>query len=95
MIDLARYRTAVFDCDGVILDSNRLKSDAFRQSLHDEDPELVNAFISYHHAQGGVSRYVKFDYFYRELNPLPDAERASRGRGAPCVCPDGRVSPRS
>ena len=28
-INLKKYKTLVFDCDGVILDSNRIKTEAF------------------------------------------------------------------
>lgn len=76
MVDLGRYHTAIFDCDGVILDSNTIKSDAFRQALAGEPQDCVEQFIAYHHAHGGVSRYVKFEYFYAVIRPLPEPERA-------------------
>jgi beta-phosphoglucomutase-like phosphatase (HAD superfamily) len=41
MLNLSKYNQVVFDCDGVILDSNNIKSEAFAKSLIGEDKELV------------------------------------------------------
>lgn len=71
MLKLESYRSAVFDCDGVILDSNNLKTEAFRSALAGESPGLVDEFIEYHQTHGGISRYVKFDYFFRVLKKSP------------------------
>lgn len=67
MLPFDQYRSAVFDCDGVILDSNDLKTVAFRKTLANESSTLVEEFIEYHQAHGGISRYVKFDHFYRMM----------------------------
>lgn len=64
---LQNFEIAVFDCDGVILDSNNLKTDAFRQCLSDYNPEVVDRFISYHQANGGISRQVKLKAFLEEF----------------------------
>jgi phosphoglycolate phosphatase-like HAD superfamily hydrolase len=69
MIDWRKYDYFVFDCDGVILDSNKIKSDAFAQALEGEDSNLVTKFVQYHKENGGISRYVKFEYYYQELSP--------------------------
>ena len=74
------YKCAVFDCDGVILDSNRIKTEAFRFALNKEPHELVEKFIHYHRENGGVSRYVKFLYYFntlkKEKNPEHHANHA-------------------
>lgn len=75
---LERARSAVFDCDGVILDSNGVKTEAFRRTLAGESPELVDRFIDYHQVNGGVSRYVKLAHFYRELKGDKDYEQAAQ-----------------
>ena len=36
----------IFDCDGVVLDANPVKIEAFRAALADEDPTLVESFIA-------------------------------------------------
>ncbi len=71
MIDFAQYEVFIFDCDGVILDSNKLKSKAFEYALFSEDKHHVEKLIQYHKDNGGISRYEKFDYFYSEIFPTP------------------------
>jgi len=61
------YKIAIFDCDGVILNSNQVKSDAFSLALTGEDPVQIKQFILYHQAHGGVSRFIKFEYFFKEI----------------------------
>ena len=67
MRDFSQYEQVIFDCDGVILDSNNIKSNAFAKSLIDEDKNLVEQFITYHKKNGGVSRFKKFEYFFKEI----------------------------
>jgi HAD superfamily hydrolase (TIGR01549 family) len=63
--DLEYYQTIIFDCDGVIFDSNRLKSNLFREVLScaGYNSRIVEDFIAYHQAAGGVSRYKKIKLF--------------------------------
>jgi len=68
-------RSIVFDFDGVILDSNKIKSDAFRETFFDEDPALVESFVDYHKKNGGVSRFEKIKYFYQTLQPTKDPNK--------------------
>ena len=56
----------IFDCDGVILQSNKLKSDAFGEVLVQYDPKIVAAFVAWHKKTGGVSRFEKFANFFRD-----------------------------
>jgi len=65
--DLSKYRSVIFDCDGVILQSNEIKTDAFREVLSEEPKELVDQFVLYHKKNGGISRYVKFRYYYNNI----------------------------
>lgn len=67
MLDLSQYQQIIFDFDGVILDSNQIKSNAFSNSLIDEDKELVKLFIAFHKKNGGISRFKKFDYFFNTI----------------------------
>ncbi len=69
------YDVVIFDCDGVILDSNQIKTNAFVKALEDEPAELVGKFIEYHQANGGVSRYVKFKYFYTDIKKSYDPKK--------------------
>ena len=70
MIDLKQFSVAIFDCDGVILDSNQLKTDGLWAALPGEPKDCVEEFITFHKCNGGVSRYVKFDYYFREIKKL-------------------------
>lgn len=63
MRPLAAYATLVFDCDGVILDSNRVKTAAFRQAALPYGEAAAEALVAYHVRHGGVSRYRKFEHF--------------------------------
>lgn len=73
---LTQYDFVVFDCDGVILKSNQLKSDAFAKALEGEPPAQIIEFVNYHKANGGISRYKKFAYYFHEMYPRPDADSA-------------------
>ena len=72
MIDLSLYRTFVFDCDGVILNSNKTKSDAFRAVISSRWPEHTEAFLAHHRLHGGISRHEKFNYFLSQICQFKD-----------------------
>ena len=68
-LNLASYATLVFDCDGVVLDSNKLKTQAFYQAALPYGELAAQALVDYHLANGGVSRYKKFSYFLEHIVP--------------------------
>jgi phosphoglycolate phosphatase-like HAD superfamily hydrolase len=74
--DFSKYDYLVFDCDGVILDSNRIKSQAFVDSLPNEPYDRVLSFVKYHKKHGGVSRYEKFKFYFENLkdSKIPEIE---------------------
>lgn len=80
MLPLLAYNTYFFDCDGVILQSNDIKTQAFRDALSGDSQDDIDTFIAYHENNGGISRYVKFEYYYkvirREVNYTEYAEGA-------------------
>lgn len=57
----------VFDCDGVILDSVPVKTRAFARLAEPYGPEARDRFVMYHTVHGGVSRFRKFAWFFREV----------------------------
>ena len=69
----ADYDTLVFDCDGVILDSNRIKSAAFRTVTAPFGAEASTRFLDYHHRHGGISRNEKFAHFIDAIVAVPVA----------------------
>lgn len=57
----------VFDCDGVLLDSVPVKTRAFARLAEPYGPEARDRLVMYHTVHGGVSRYRKFEWFFREM----------------------------
>jgi phosphoglycolate phosphatase-like HAD superfamily hydrolase len=67
MPDIHIYNTFIFDCDGVILDSNKLKTKAFYQAALPYGEVAAQALADYHVRNGGISRYLKFEYFLQTI----------------------------
>ncbi len=66
-INLDKYNHIFFDCDGVILDSNKIKTEAFYTIASEFDKNMAIELVKYHESFGGISRHVKFRYFFEEL----------------------------
>lgn len=64
---IAHYKTLVFDCDGVILNSNRVKTEAFYQTALPYGSAAAQRLVDYHVSHGGISRYAKFALFLAEM----------------------------
>ena len=54
----------IFDCDGVILQSNEIKTKAFKKTLSEFAKSDVNKLIDFHQSNGGMSRRKKLEYFF-------------------------------
>lgn len=70
MLPLTDYKTLVFDCDGVILNSNKVKTDAFYQAVLPYGKAAADELVKYHVSNGGISRYKKFEYFLEKVAPV-------------------------
>lgn len=70
-LHLDRYSTLVFDCDGVLLNSNEVKTQAFFQAALPYGEPAAQALADYHVANGGISRYKKFSHFLEHIVPAP------------------------
>jgi phosphoglycolate phosphatase-like HAD superfamily hydrolase len=66
-MDLNQYKTLAFDCDGVVLNSNTVRADAFYSCALPYGKEAAEALRAYHILHGGVSRYVKFEVLLRDI----------------------------
>jgi len=60
-------KTILWDFDGVILDSMKIKGDGFRELFKEHGEEYVEAIKTYHYNNGGVSRFDKIYYFYNHI----------------------------
>lgn len=67
MKDLENYKVIFWDFDGVILDSMSVRDRGFVEVLKDYPEYQVNELLRYHRANGGLSRYVKFRYFFEDI----------------------------
>lgn len=77
MPQLSDYDIYIFDCDGVILDSNQLKIEAMRNALavHFSNHDLINDCISYFRNNFGKSRFHHVGHF---LDSILDVEKRQR-----------------
>ena len=66
-IELKQYKTLIFDCDGVILNSNKIKTQAFYDVAKIYGHEPAQALKDYHILNGGISRYEKFEYLLTDI----------------------------
>ncbi|MCX6701242.1 MAG: HAD family hydrolase [Methanomicrobiales archaeon] len=58
--------TIILDFDGVILESVTVKTEAFR-TLFSFVPEHVDEIVQFHKDNGGMSRFDKFQYIYKNI----------------------------
>ena len=70
-IDLSQYQTLIFDCDGVILNSNKIKTQAFYDVAKVYGHEPAQTLKDYHVLNGGISRYEKFEYLFTNILHKP------------------------
>jgi phosphoglycolate phosphatase-like HAD superfamily hydrolase len=64
---LSEYKSLVFDCDGVILNSNKVKTDAFYNAAREYGELEALSLVKFHIEFGGVSRFKKFKHFFKNI----------------------------
>jgi 5'-3' exonuclease len=64
---LKKYKIILWDFDGVIMDSNAVRDLGFERVLADYPKDSVAELMKFHHQNGGLSRYVKFRYFFEKV----------------------------
>lgn len=57
----------MWDFDGVIMNSNAVRDRGFEEVLKGYPKEQVDKLMEFHQKNGGLSRYVKFRYFFEEV----------------------------
>lgn len=71
--DLTPYKTIVLDCDGVVLNSNQTKVDAYYNTAKQMggSDEQAQAFVDYHLQLGSIPRNDKIRYYITEIIKQP------------------------
>ena len=74
-------KAIIFDFDGVLIESAAIKTEAFRE-IFSRWPDKIDEIISYHIKNMGISRFVKFRYFYENIlnEPYSETIGAEMGR---------------
>ncbi len=96
------FKALILDFDGVLVESNDIKTEAFRK-VFSEYPQHHRRMIDYHHANMSLSRVEKFRFFIRKclgrgddpalLNSLLAAYSGEvRGRVASCPATPGSLN---
>lgn len=67
-------KNILFDFDGVILDSMKIKGDGFAELFKAYSQSSIEKLEAYHYANGGVSRFEKIRYFFREITKTEISE---------------------
>jgi phosphoglycolate phosphatase-like HAD superfamily hydrolase len=60
-------KNILFDFDGVILDSMKIKNDGFLEIFKGYDADQLKKFSVYHHEHGGISRFEKIKFFFNHI----------------------------
>lgn len=67
MMIVDKFDTIIFDFDGVIVDSKEIRILGFKKIFEEFPENLVKKIIDYHNKNGGISRYEKIEWFYKNL----------------------------
>ena len=62
---LPNKKLFVFDFDGVIADSNHIKTEAFKNMFKDFGESISEKVVKHHESNASMSRFDKFKYYYR------------------------------
>jgi len=65
------FSAVFFDFDGVIIDSADIKTDAFHELFLGFGKEKATLVREYHLQNQGISRFKKFEYFFKNIIMLP------------------------
>ncbi|PSJ17081.1 HAD family hydrolase [Nitrosomonas supralitoralis] len=71
------WQAIIFDFDGVVVESGKIKTQAFAELYRPHGADIVEKVVQFHNQNGGMSRYHKFRHFqqhYLNKPPLSEAE---------------------
>ena len=74
---LNKYSTIFWDFDGVILSSDKIRTEGFKYIFDSYSKKEIDMLINYHTINGGLSRYEKIEYFSQKIldKKLNDEEK--------------------
>ena len=64
---LNKYSTIFWDFDGVILNSDEVRTKGFKYIFDGYSKKYIDKLINYHKINGGLSRYEKIEYFSQKI----------------------------
>lgn len=68
------YETHIFDCDGVLLQTNANKSQAFYHAALPYGERAARLMVEYHQRAGSITREERWHHFFREIIGLADCD---------------------
>jgi phosphoglycolate phosphatase-like HAD superfamily hydrolase len=73
LLDIRQYKTIVFDCDGVVLNSNKTKVNAYFEvaKRNGGTDEQAQALVDHHVKLGSFPRNGKIEYYLKEIVKQP------------------------
>lgn len=74
MRGLVKLQHVIFDFDGVLAETNQVRVEGFKTLFSSFPDELLDSFVAYVRANGGLSRYSKIRYFFEFLLQQPVSE---------------------
>ena len=69
-----RFDAIVFDFDGTLVQSNKIKTWAFGELFREHGEKIVQKIIDYNKEHEGISRFVKFRFFHEKFLGIPYTE---------------------
>ncbi|MFD2518542.1 HAD family hydrolase [Salinimicrobium flavum] len=67
MTNIIDKKNILWDFDGVIMDSMPVRNRGFELVLKEYPKKQIEQLMDFHLKNGGLSRYVKFRYFFEEI----------------------------
>lgn len=73
------WQAIIFDFDGVVVESGKIKTQAFAELYRPYGEDIVEKVVQFHTRNGGMSRYRKFRHFQQHfLNKPPLTEEEEK-----------------
>lgn len=64
---LHKFSVILWDFDGVIIDSNEIRTQGFIHIFKSYNKDDVLRLVNFHKENGGLSRYFKINYFFKNI----------------------------